>query len=85
MSICVHLASDGSLQPTGTPVSECAGYVLIDATEHAQMSFLADLFKWPEADIAASWLVGTFGFVIVCNVVASMVGSVVKAISTNRD
>ena len=85
MSICVQLAPDGTLQPTGTPVSECAGYVLVDATQHAQMAFLAELFKWPEPNVAASWIVGAFGFVLVCNVVGSIVGSVVKAVSTERD
>lgn len=85
MSECVVLNADGTLSPTGQPVSECAGYVLVDATQHAQLSFLADLFKWPEADIAASWIVGAFGFVLVCNVAGSMVGSVVKAVSSDRD
>nr|WP_235567608.1 hypothetical protein [Lysobacter sp. Root96] len=49
------------------------------------MSFLSDLFTWPEPEIAASWLVGAFGFVLVCNVAGSLVGSVVKAVSTERD
>lgn len=84
MALCVALQADGTLVPTGQPPTECAGYVLVSATEHAQFSFLSDLFQWPEADVAASWLVGAFGFVIVCNVVGSMVGSVVKMVSTDR-
>lgn len=85
MSECVVLNADGTLTSTGQPVSECAGYVLVSSTEHAQMSFLSDLFTWPEPEIAASWLVGAFGFVLVCNVAGSLVGSVVKAVSTERD
>lgn len=84
MSECVVLNPDGTLSSTGQPASECAGYVLVSATEHAQQSFLTQLFQWPEAEIAGSWLVGAFGFVIVCNVAGSMVGSVVKMLSTDR-
>lgn len=84
MALCVALQPDGTLAPTGQPVAECSGYVLVSATEHARLSFLSDLFEWPEASVAASWLVGAFGFVIVCNVVGSMVGSVVKMLSTDR-
>lgn len=85
MSECVVLNADGTLTSTGQPVAGCAGYVLVSSSEHAQMSFLSSLFQWPEADVAGTWLVGAFGFVMVCNVVGSMVGSVVKAVSTERD
>ncbi|MBD9368370.1 hypothetical protein [Xanthomonas sp. XNM01] len=84
MALCVALQADGTVIPTGQAPSECAGYVLVSATEHAQMAFLSDLFQWPEAGVAASWLIGAFGFVIVCNVVGSQVGSVVKMLSTDR-
>jgi len=84
MSECVVLNPDGTLSSTGQPASECAGYVLVSATEHAQMSFLAELFQWPEADVAATWLVGAFGLVLACNITGSVVGSVVKMVSTDR-
>lgn len=84
MSACVVLNADGTVSITGQPVSECAGYVLVSASEHAQMSFLTSLFEWPEADVAGTWLVGAFGFVMVCNVAGSLSGAVVKALSTDR-
>lgn len=85
MSECVTLNADGTLTTTGQAPADCAGYVLVSSSEHAQMSFLSSLFEWPEADIAGTWLVGAFGFVMVCNVAGSLVGSVVKAVSTERD
>lgn len=84
MSECVTLNADGTLTPTGQPVEQCAGYVLVSSTEHGQMSFLNDLFKAPDQAAANAVLVAAFGFVLVCNVVGSMVGSVVKALSTER-
>lgn len=84
MSECVVVNADGTVAFTGQPVAECSGYVLVSAAEHAQMSFLSSLFQWPEPGIAATWLVGAFGFVMGCNVIGSMVGSVVKALSTER-
>lgn len=76
--------ADGTLAATGQPVAECSGYVLLSGAEHASLSFLTSLFQWPEPNVAMSWLVGAFGFVLVCNVVGSMTGSVVKALSTER-
>jgi len=84
MAECVALNPDGTLTLTGQPADQCTGYVLVSGSEHASMSFLASLFEWPTADIAATWLVGAFGFVMVCNVAGSMVGSVVKMVSTDR-
>jgi hypothetical protein len=84
MSQCVTLNADGTLTSTGQPVESCAGYVLVDATEHANMSFLATLFQWPETNVVGTWLVGAFAFVVVCNVAGSMVGSVVRMVSSDR-
>lgn len=84
MSECVALAANGTLIPTGQPVSECAGYVLISGTEHSQMAFLAELFQAPDAETLMGVLVATFGFVLVCNVAAYMTGAVVKMLSTDR-
>lgn len=84
MSECVLLAADGTLIATGQPVNECAGYVLLSGTEHGLLSILVDLFKAPDPETLIAVLVATFGFVLVCNVVAYMTGAVVKALSTDR-
>lgn len=84
MGLCVVLQADGTLVPTGQPVSECAGYVMPSAAEHAQASILVDLFKWPEPEVAAAWFTGVFGLVLTFHVVGYVVGAVVKSVSTER-
>lgn len=84
MAECVVLNADGTLTATGQPVDQCAGYVLASSIEHGQMNFLGDLFANPGVEVLNSVLVASFGFVLVCNVVGSIVGSVVKAVSTER-
>ncbi|HEY0491076.1 MAG TPA: hypothetical protein VGD30_16310 [Telluria sp.] len=85
MALCVVINADGTLAQTGQPVSECAGYVMVDASEHARSSLLDTLLSVPEPGVAGTWLVGAFGFVLGCNVLSSLAGSVVKALSTERD
>lgn len=84
MSECVVLQADGTLIPTGQPASECAGYVLVSGTEYGSVQFMARLFDMPPTDQIMGVLVAAFGFILVCNVVASMVGSVVQMVSTDR-
>lgn len=84
MATCVALHPDGTLHPTGQAASECSGHVLLSGAEHASLSFLQQLFEWPTAEVAATWLVGAFGFVIVCNVAGYLTGAVVKMVSTDR-
>lgn len=84
MSECVVLNADGTLTPTGQPVEACAGYVLVSSSEHATMTVIETLFDWPEPEIAQSWFIGAFAFVLGCNVLASIVGSVVSSISSSR-
>lgn len=85
MALCVTLLADGTLQPTGEPVEACAGYVMQSASEHAAGDLWAQLLAVPSPEIGGTWLVGSFGFVLVMNVVGSMTGAVVKAISSDRD
>lgn len=84
MAVCVQLATDGTLVPTGQPAAECSGYVLLTGAEHATLSFLQQLFQWPEPEVAATWLVGAFAFPLVCNTAGYLVGAVVKSVSTER-
>lgn len=84
MAACVQIAQDGTVVFTGQPVAECSGFVLVSGAEHATLNFLQQLFQWPSPEVAATWLVGSFGFVLVCNVAGYLTGAVVKAVSTER-
>lgn len=85
MAVCVTLAPDGTLIPTGEAAGQCGGYVLVSGAEHAQALMLIDLFQWPEPEMAAGWFSGVFGLVLALNVVGYVVGAVVKSVSTERD
>lgn len=84
MADCYQISPDGTLYATGQAAEACTGYVLLSGSEHAQFAFLQRLFEWPEADVAAAWLLGAFGLVLAMNVAGSVVGSVVKMMSTDR-
>lgn len=85
MAVCVSLTAEGALVPTGEPASQCGGYVLVSAAEHAQASILIDLFQWPEPEVATGWFSGVFTLVLALNVLGYIVGAVVKSVSTERD
>lgn len=68
MAVCVSLTAEGTLVPTGEPASQCGGYVLVSAAEHAQASILIDLFQWPEPEVATGWFSGVFTLVLALNV-----------------
>lgn len=85
MALCVTLAEDGTLTPTGESADQCGGYVLVSSAEHAQANILIELFQWPDAEVAAGWFSGFFGLVLAFNCVGYIVGAVVKSVSTERD
>lgn len=85
MAICVQLQADGTLVPTGEPVEQCSGSVLLSGTEYATVQVLDNIFMWPEPEVAASWFGFAFFLILALNVVGSMTGSVVKSLSTDRD
>ncbi|WFC43784.1 hypothetical protein [Pseudoxanthomonas sp. SE1] len=76
MALCVALASDGTLVPTGQPVAECTGYVLISGTEHAVYGLINQVFATPTPEQAAGWFVGSAGAVMFWFVVAHIAGRV---------
>jgi hypothetical protein len=84
MSECVTLNVDGTLSLTGQPAETCAGYVLVSSSEFAQISGFSALFEVPAPEIASAWFAGAFGIVLICNVLGSQVGSVVKMLSSDR-
>lgn len=76
MALCVSIAQDGTLIPTGQPASECTGYVLISGTEHAVYGLINQAFATPTPEEAAGWFVGSAGVVIGWFVVARIAGRV---------
>lgn len=77
MGVCVQLASDGTLQPTGQPLEQCTGYVLVSGSEYSVMNFFQQALTPPDNTVIAGWFVGCCGAVLVWYVVARMAGSVV--------
>lgn len=76
MGLCVHLDQSGVLIPTGQPVTECSGYVLLSASEHAVYGLINQAFAIPTPEQAAGWFVGTAGVVIGWFVLARITGTV---------
>lgn len=76
MALCVALAADGTLIPTGQPVESCAGYVLVTGSEHSFYALAYQAFAAPTPEQAAGWFVGCFGAVVMLFVAARMAGSV---------
>jgi hypothetical protein len=78
MALCVALTSDGTLHPTGQPVSECAGYVMVSSSEYGVYQALQDAFGVPTPEQASGWFVGAWGAVVVMFILSRWVGSVVS-------
>ncbi len=82
MALCVALQPDGALVPTGQPVTECTGYVLVSGTEHAVYALINQVFATPTPEQAAGWFVGSAGAVIGWFLVAHIAGRVGNFFST---
>lgn len=76
MGLCVLLDTNGALIPTGQPVTECSGYVLLSASEHAVYGLINQAFAMPTPQQAVSWFVGSAGVVIGWYVLARITGTV---------
>lgn len=77
MSICVQINPDGTLTPTGQPVSECAGYVLVSSAEHGVYALVQEAFGMPEPAVIAGWFSGSVGTVLLFYMASYYVGQVV--------
>ena len=77
MAICVALQPDGTLAPTGQPVAECTGYVLVSGSEHSFYALVQQVFERPEPEVIAGWFVGALGAVMFWYVASRMAGAVV--------
>lgn len=76
MAICVELQADGTLVPTGQPVDQCTGYVLVSGSEYGIYSFMHDALAIPDSQVVGGWFVGALGAVMFWYVVSRMAGSV---------
>lgn len=54
MALCVALAPDGTLQPTGQSLSQCAGYALVSPLEASQLVILESFFALPDPSDATT-------------------------------
>lgn len=84
MALCVTLQSDGTLVPTGQPVSECTGYVLVSSAEHGVYEVVNKAFGTPTPEQAAGWFLGALGAVMFWFLVSRMVGSVAGIFKSDR-
>lgn len=78
MAQCVVLNVDGTLTPTGQPVGECTGYVLVSGSEYGIYSVVQQAFSTPAPEQATGWFVGAWGIVMVFYVAARCVGAVLS-------
>ena len=78
MALCVALTSDGTLRPTGQPVGECAGYVMVSSSEYGVYQALQDALGVPTPEQASGWFIGAWGAVMVMFILSRWVGSVVS-------
>jgi len=76
MATCVQLTTDGTLVPTGQPVSECAGYVMLSGAEMDVIAALAQVFAVPDMATATAWFSAAFAAPLVCFLVADMVATI---------
>jgi len=76
MSLCVALAEDGTLIPTGQPVDQCTGYVLMSSAEAASVAMFADAFKVPDKEALAGWASGPFALILFLYLAAHIGGRV---------
>lgn len=76
MALCVVLAQDGTLVPTGQSVGECAGYVLVSSSEYGVYEVVQQVFQKPNPVEALEWFSTCFGLVVVMFVAGRMAGSV---------
>ncbi|TFZ45271.1 hypothetical protein E5C33_10800 [Stenotrophomonas maltophilia] len=84
MGLCVAFGEDGTLIPTGQPVDQCAGYVLMSSAEASTVSLIAEAFQPPTKEQLAVWAVSPMALILFFFVVARIAGSVASFFNTNR-
>ncbi len=78
---CLVETTSGDLRITTQPVSECSGYVVLDAQEYSQYPTLKSLFAFPDAkDLGKVWSIGA-GLPMFSYLIAWAFGSVINFIN----
>lgn len=76
MGLCVALTENGTIVPTGQPVEQCTGYVLLSGAEVSTVALIAQAFEVPDKEVLATWAAGPFALIVTLFVVARIAGSV---------
>lgn len=76
MALCVTLTTQGTLVPTGDPITECAGYVLVSAAEHGVYQVVQQALSAPTPEDALKWFTACSGAVISWFIFGRVAGSV---------
>lgn len=84
MAQCVVLNADGTLTPTGEPVAECTGYVLVSGSEYGVYQAVQSAFATPTPEQATGWFFGAWGTVMVVYIAARCVGAVLSMFNDKR-
>jgi len=77
MALCVTLNQDGTLTPTGQPVGECTGYVLVSGSEYGVYQVVQDALGAPTPEQAMGWFFGAWGAVMVFYIASRAAGAVI--------
>lgn len=78
MALCVSINSAGNLVPTGEPVAQCTGYVMVSGSEYGIYQTVQTALGNPTQAEALGWFFGCWGLVITCFLAARIVGSVLS-------
>lgn len=83
MGLCVAITENGTLIPTGQPVTECAGYVLLSSAEASHVTLIAQAFEAPNKEDLATWVAMPFTLIVTLYVAARLAGNVAAFFSKN--
>lgn len=85
MSLCVYIDQAGAVVPTGQPVNECSGYVLVSGAEHGVYQVVQDVFAFPTATQALGWFAGTFTLIVFLYLASRMAGTVANVFNPRHN
>lgn len=77
MALCVLIDSAGALVPTGQPVDQCAGYVMVSASEYGVYNFMQEALQPPQdQQQIAEWFTAPMAAIVFLYLVARCAGAV---------
>jgi len=79
VALCVTLASDGTLVPTGEPMDACSGYALVSGSEFSLVQAINTAFLTvPDPATLSGWASGPFILVVGLYIAARYAGTIVN-------